>query len=116
MIWILILLGAIIMISRLFSKIKKRIISKKIKPANLSKEEEEELWILANKCLDRAENEGISIPHNKKIIVCRLDEDPYTWVIVKLGLKDKELYRTRMSIQDVADARLKLEMKNKEGN
>lgn len=116
MIWILILLGGVIMIFRLFSKIRKEIISQKVKPTNLSKEEEDELWILANKCLDRAENEGIIIPHNKKIIVCRLDEDPYTWVIVKLGLKDKELYRTRMSIQDVADARLKLEMKNKEGN
>ena len=49
MIWILILLGGVIMIFRLFSKIRKEIISQKVKPTNLSKEEEDELWILANK-------------------------------------------------------------------
>ena len=68
--------------------------------------EEKELWILANICWDRAKEEGIELP-TRDAIVCRLDDDPYTWIILKLGFHDREIFRTRMSIEDVSNARLK---------
>ena len=69
----------------------------------MPEKEVKKLSILADICMDRAREEGIELP-SRNVIVVRLENDPYTWVIVKLGLKDKELFRTRMSIEDVTMA------------
>ena len=85
---------------------RRNVIGKKIQKIKLDPKEERELWILAQKCWDRAVEEGIKLPTHDAI-VCRLNDDPYTWVILKLGLHDREIFRTRMSLEDVSNARLK---------
>ncbi len=111
--WIIIGAIAGILLVWKFLAIRRGIIKRKIQKVNLSKEEERELWILANVCWERAKEEGVRLPE-KNLVVCRLESDPYTWIIVKLGIKDKELFRTRMSLQDVANARLEVEKSKEE--
>lgn len=87
---------------------RRNVIGKKIQKLELDPKEERELWILACKCWDRAVEEGIKLPTHDAI-VCRLDDDPYTWVILKLGIHDREIFRTRMSLEDVSSARIEAE-------
>ena len=88
-----------------FLRYRKRKIKEKLQEINLSEKETRELQFLAEKCLNKARGEGIKLP-SRNIIVCKLQDDPYTWVIIKLGLRDKELYRYRVSIEEVAEARI----------
>ena len=87
---------------------RRNVIGKKIQKLELDSKEERELWILACKCWDRAVEEGIKLPTHDAI-VCRLNDDPYTWVSLKLGIHDREIFRTRMSIEDVSNARIEAE-------
>ena len=89
----------------IFLSYRKKVIERKMQTINLSEEEEKELWILAHKCLEKAYERGIKLP--KKCNVIRLDSDPYTWVILKLGIKDKEIFRCRMTIEEMAEAKTK---------
>lgn len=92
---------------------RRNVIGKKIQKLKLDPKEERELWILACKCWDRAVEEGIKLPTHDAI-VCRLNDDPYTWIILKLGIHDREIFRTRMSLEDVSNARLEAAKENKE--
>lgn len=85
--------------------------------SNVSDEEKKELEILANKCWEKARKEGINLDKLDKynLAICRVHGDPYTWVIVKLGIRDKILYKTRMTVEEVAKAKLGEEKNNNEG-
>lgn len=101
-----IILGALIIIFIIFvirriNLMRKKVIARKLKDVDLPEIEERKLWHLAKKVVERAGQEGVFIPSN--IFVCRLDDDPYTWVILKLGFKDKEIYRCRISIEDITN-------------
>lgn len=100
---------------------KKAIVKKRVNgapDAELPKEEERALWHLTQKVAKKAIKSGVSIPRNN--FICRLnDDDPYTWIILKLGFKsEKEIYRCRVTIEDIAEchviARKELEEEKKE--
>ena len=103
MIWIKIILPVILI--GWFIKFRRRTISEKIKKIEISETNEKELRILASKCWERAQSDGVWLPR-KDVAVCKLSNDPYTWVIIKLGIWNREIYRCRMSLDDVAEARL----------
>lgn len=95
---------------------RKEVIKKKLKGRDpkISEVEEKELMILAQICWDRAKQEGVRLPSNNALVL-RLDDDPYTWIILKLGIRDREIYRTRMSIEDISSAREEAEKEIKKG-
>lgn len=104
--WIILVLVVAILGIR-FIRYRKRVIRGKIRDyTDIAPEEERELWYLAQKCLDNAEKSNVKLPR-KNVAILRLDNDPYTWVIVQLGIVDKEIFRCRMSLNDVAEARQK---------
>ena len=109
---VLIILAVIFIVNK-FMAYRKRVIRGKIRNLKISPEEERKLRFLATKCWERAVSAGIKIPTNN-VAVLRLDNDPYTWVIMKLGIKDTELFRCRMSIDDVAEASEFARKENKE--
>lgn len=112
---ILIIAGVLILWE--FVGYRKRAIKEKLVNVEMTPIEERELQILACEVIDRARKDGIDVP-KKNGFICRLDDDPYTWVILRLGLrKDKEIYRTRFSITEVANAKIEAELEqNKEGD
>lgn len=101
----------VIMIVR-FLRYRKVVVSGKIVKikSTVNKENKKEIDILAQKCWDKAREEGIKLPR-KNVAVCSLKGDPYTWVIVKLGIYDRIIYKCRMSISDVAEAKMMAEEK-----
>ena len=111
--WKILILIAVILLAWELYGYRRNVIGKKIQKLELDPKEERELWILACKCWDRAVEEGIKLP-TRDVIICRLTDDPYTWVILKLGIHDREIFRTRMSLEDVSNARLEAAKENKE--
>ena len=105
MFWKILIIVAVILFVWELHGYRRSVIGKKVQKLELDPKEEKELWILAQKCWDRAVEEGIKLP-TRDAIVCRLNDDPYTWIILKLGFHDKEIFRTRMSLDDVSSARL----------
>ena len=111
--WKFLIIVAIILLIWKLHSYRRNLIRSKVQKIKLDPKEEKELWILAKKCWDRAVEEGIKLPKHDAI-VCRLDDDPYTWVILKLGIHDREIFRTRMSLEDVSNAKLEAAKENKE--
>lgn len=89
-----------------FFAYRKALIQKKIEATQkFSKDDEKRLSFLAQTCWDRAVAAGTKLP-KRNLVVADLEGDPYTWVIVQLGVIDKEIFRCRMTLEDIANARL----------
>ena len=76
--------------------------------STVTKENEIEISILAQKCLDKAREEGIKLPR-RNLVISALEGDPYTWIIVKIGIVNRLIYQCRMTISDMAEAKMEAE-------
>ena len=103
MIKILIIIVLAVILILKFIAFRKRVIQGKTKKIKIPEEEYNRLRYLCKICLEKADKEGIRIP-SKNAVAISLNDDQYTWVIIKLGLKDKEIFRCRMTLEDLAAA------------
>ena len=95
---------AVLFISRIIAY-RKSVIKEKLKNVkNFKPEEGNKLQYLAMRCLEKAEAAGVTVPNKHGVVVCDLNDDPYTWFIMKLGIHDTELFRCRMTIEEMSDA------------